>query len=507
MIIVGCGISIFKLRKEKQAYNQEYTNLVAQLRQATEIQKEAVITRRISTQLEEIAYQQKEISDVQRQEAVNQTIIADQMRDHAELEREKALSAQHAALEAFNQMEEQKKIAELRREEAIRAQMKADTLASIALGRSLGSQASTQYIAGNRDLALLLSYSAWKFTSENNGDVYQPAIFDALLQTGDMSRSIGLHKGAIRDIYLSTDEHGDFLLSAGQFGELFLWRINDDDVAVENILMNNPIYDFRKVVADVKNKQFIALSYTNKLVIVDSDKNIREVLLPSKDVAGLEKAGDNVFIAFNKGSIYVSATDKWEFSLFYRHTENITAFNATDDGFIIGDDKGGVFYLDSASDAVSLLNKTGQSVTSVQSFSQTGAYAVGYKSGLVIIADKQADTYKELIGHISPVTEIRFVNGKLFTSSYDGTVRLWNIANESNIVSSIVYQPLEWIHTFIIDKDGKRIFAGDEKGVLSVIPIFPEQMAGQIRKRLTRNFTHEEWEYYIGELSNYETYK
>ena len=506
MIILGCGIFIFRSYKEKQAYHHEQSSLVAQLRQATEIQKEAIITRRISTQLEEIAYQQKEISDVQRQEAVNQTMIADQMRNHAEEEREKALSAQQAALEAFNQMEEQKKIAEIRREEAIRAQMKADTLASIALGRSLGSQASTQYIAGNRELALLLSYSAWKFTSGNNGDVYQPAIFDALLQTGDLSKSMGLHKGAIRDLCLSADERGDFLLSAGQFGELILWRINDDDLVVENILVNNPVYDFRRVVADTKNKRFIALSYTNKLIIVDSDKKIQEILLPSKDVIGMEMVDDEIFIVFGKGDIYTCAPDKWDFSLFYKHTDNITAFSATNEKCVIGDNKGGVFYLDAGGNALLLSNRMGHQVACAQALPQTVLYATGYKNGLVVISDKQANTSKELIGHISPVTEIRYANGKLFTSSYDGTVRLWNIANESNIVSSIVYQPQEWIHTFVIDKDGKRIFAGDEKGILSMIPIFPEQMAEQIRKRLVRNFTHEEWQYYIGELSNYETY-
>ena len=507
MIIMGCGIFIFRLYKEKQVYHQEQTSLVAQLRQATEIQKEAIITRRISTQLEEIAYQQKEISDVQRQEAVSQTIIADQMRNHAEEEREKALFAQQAAIEAFDQMEEQKKIAETRREEAISAQLKADTLASIALGRSLGSQASTQYVAGNRELALLLSYSAWKFTSENNGDVYQPAIFDALLQTGDLSKSMSLHKGAIRDLYLSADEKGDFLLSAGQFGELILWRINDDDIVVESTLVNNPVYDFRRVVADAANKRFIALSYTNKLVIVDSDKKIQEVLLPSKDVVGMKMVEGKVFIAFAKGDIYIGTMDKWEFSLFYQHTDNITAFSMVDENCVIGDKKGGVFYIDKVGNALPLSNKSGQNVVCVQSLPQNGVFATGYKTGLVVIGDKQTNKSKELIGHISPVTEIWYANDKLFTSSYDGTVRLWNIADESNIVSSIVYQPQEWIHAFVIDKEGKRIFAGDEKGILSMIPIFPEQMAEQIRKRLVRNFTHDEWQYYIGELSNYETYK
>lgn len=132
---------------------------------------------------------------------------------------------------------------------------------------------------------------------------------------------------------------------------------------------------------------------------------------------------------------------------------------------------------------------------------------IGYKNGLVAIVDTATKNYKELVGHISPVTEIRFSGGKLFTSSYDGTVRLWNIDNESKIVSSIVYQPSEWIHTFVVGESGDWIFTGDEKGNLSLVSISPDYMAAQIRQHISRNFTREEWDYYIGELNQYETYK
>ena len=243
LLIVGGGAGMATLWWENQANRREREALTEQLRQATEAQKEATITRRVSTQLEEIAYQQKEISDIQRQEAVNQKQIADQMREHAELERERALLAQQAAVESYNQMEEQKRIAELRREEAVEARMKADTLARLALGRSLGAQASTQYALGNEDLASLLSYSAWKFTSENKGDVYQPAIFDALSQTSDLSQRWGLHKGAIRDIMPYYRGQEALLLSASQYGELFLWKTSGNDLIRERIAQQTVMYD------------------------------------------------------------------------------------------------------------------------------------------------------------------------------------------------------------------------------------------------------------------------
>ena len=99
------------------------------------------------------------------------------------------------------------------------------------------------------------------------------------------------------------------------------------------------------------------------------------------------------------------------------------------------------------------------------------------------------------------------MNGKLFTSSFDGTIRLWNMDNENKTVSSIVYQSSAWIHTFVFNKNREQIFTGDEQGSLSLVSISPEHMATEIKKHLTRNFTQEEWDYYIGELSKYETYK
>ncbi|WP_455636253.1 hypothetical protein [Parabacteroides sp.] len=507
LLLSGGGVVMYSLWKENQRHKQDQAALTEQLRQATESQKEATITRRISTQLEEIAYQQKEISDIQKQEAVNQTKIAQEMREHAELERERAVVAQEAALEAYNQMEEQKKLAETRREEAVKAQLKADTLARLALGRSLGSQASTQYTIGNKDLATLLSYSAWKFTSENKGDVHQPAIFDALSQTSDLSKHWRLHTGAIRDIQIFQDSEGQHLLSACQYGELYFWKIKGNDLSSGYPLVKNPVYDFRKVLVDKEHAQYIALSYPDKLVIVDKTKRPQEIPLETMEPVSMEQIGNDLFIAYKNGEIQKTRINEWKMTAVYKHPRRITAFGQNEKGLLVGDEKGGVYLLDTRGNASLLWDQLKQAITHLQAGKQAGMLAMGYKNGVIVIGNTTNGVYKELAGHISPVTDLRFSDNKLFSSSYDGTVRLWNIDNENRIVSSIVYQPSEWIHTFVIGEHGEWIYTGDEKGNLSLVPIAPDYMAAQIKQRLSRNLTREEWNYYIGELSEYETYK
>lgn len=507
LLLGGGGFFVVNLWKENQANKQKQAILVEQLRQATEAQKEATVTRRISTQLEEIAYQQKEISDQQKQEAVNQTRIADQMREHAELEREKALAAQQAALDAYDQMEEQKKLAESRREEAVKAQMKADTLARLALGRSLGSQASAQYTAGNKDLAFLLSYSAWKFTSENQGDVYQPAIFDALSQTSELSQHWRLHKAAICDIQYFRNGQGEFLVSASKYGELFLWKISRNDLIRQRVLVNHPDYDFRNVRVNPAANTFIALSYNSKLVCIDREGTLSEIQLPIEEPIGLERMSDQLYIASKKGDLLKMDPDRSTFTPVYKHQHPITAFTGTQGGLMLGDNQGGIYLVDEQGKATLQGKTIQQPVTYIQSDPKTEILAIGYKNGLVVVSNPKNGTSQELVGHISAITEIRFMNGKLFTSSYDGSIRLWNMDNENKIGSSIVYQSSAWIHTFVSTPNGEQIFTGDEQGNLSSVSISPEHMATEIKKHLTRNFTQEEWDYYIGELSKYETYK
>ena len=99
LVSIG-GVALFY--RDYQSQLAQNVLLEKKLKEAQEISKEAIVTRRVSAQLEEIAYQQKDISDQQRQEALRQKQIADEMRIHAENEQEKALDAQQAAIEAYS---------------------------------------------------------------------------------------------------------------------------------------------------------------------------------------------------------------------------------------------------------------------------------------------------------------------------------------------------------------------------------------------------------------------
>ena len=69
------------------------------------------VVERISKQMEDIAYQQMDISDKRREEALFQMRVADEMRSKAESEQRKAEEFARNVVEARNMAEQQKELA------------------------------------------------------------------------------------------------------------------------------------------------------------------------------------------------------------------------------------------------------------------------------------------------------------------------------------------------------------------------------------------------------------
>ena len=89
----------------------ERDRLTLSLEEFQDKERQSVLIQRVSQQMEEIAYQQKDISEKRRQEAVAQTRKANQMQQQAEIAREKAFTALWEAENAYRLADEQKNLA------------------------------------------------------------------------------------------------------------------------------------------------------------------------------------------------------------------------------------------------------------------------------------------------------------------------------------------------------------------------------------------------------------
>ena len=502
-LLFAVGISgyfVMPFRKKAQAQAQERALLEAQLREANEAQKSAIITRRVSSQLEEIAYQQKEISDAQKMEAENQKLIAEQMRDHAELEREKAITAQQAALEAYEAMDAQKRIAEQRRAEAEVAQMRADSLARLALARSLAVQAATQYEVGNKPLASLLSYAAWKFTVENHGDLYLPALYKALSLSSELSRQWRIHRGAIRSLLSFASAGSTYLLTTSQYGEIYRWKLAGDQLTERKTLFADARYDIRAMRADTLQQRLFAMAYGGQLLMITAEDKVEIQELPVSQPIGLEYWQGQIAIAQKDGAICLVSPETWKTQSLYQHPCAITALSFHAGRLLIGDAEGGVYHVDRQGKAEPVWTAQAQPITAIGVQASSGLLAIGCKNGAVWVVQADRHQAKALSAHVSAVTCLLFNGSHLYSSSLDGSINLWKLNGDAAAVASSVYEGQVWLHSFIIGPDEADLIIGDERGNLSQVIVDPQRMADQIYQRLERNFTPEEWNLYIGEI-------
>ena len=64
-----------------------------------------------------------------------------------------------------------------------------------------------------------------------------------------------------------------------------------------------------------------------------------------------------------------------------------------------------------------------------------------------------------------------------------------------------------WIMDFNFDSSKQYAWIGDQKGYLSEVLMSVPMMVERVNNKLTRNFTPEAWNYYIGKNVPYEEFK
>lgn len=170
IVAVLSGGTAYWLSSSK--YEQLLEEANAKIARLQEAEHNALVTKRISEQMEDIAFEQKTLSDRQRARAEEQSRIADIERGKAEMERGLALKAERAAILSAKQADSMRIVAETESERAVMhmkqaqtAQAHADTLFYISLARSLAQNSIVQLGSGERELATLLSYSGWYFNN------------------------------------------------------------------------------------------------------------------------------------------------------------------------------------------------------------------------------------------------------------------------------------------------------------------------------------------------------
>ena len=499
-VIIGCIGAVLLLGLAMVAYDmhrgdgERINELETEIRALREREKQSEIVRGVSEQMEEIAYGQQTLSEERSREAIRQSEIAQAATLRSEAERRIALQAQAAAEISAGEAKASYQMAEQRRLEAEHAKLVADTLNCISLGRTLGSQSYAIYRSGDTELGNMLAYAAYLYTNDYGGDLYTPAVFQALTQSAGGRRSWSVHDSKITQMDILPKSGR--LLTVSDNGEFFIHKLHDGQLTAQRQIRDGK-YCFRDVYA-ANNGQAYAISYSGHLMIVGKDQT-KVVYMEHVDRPfGLQQMNDGrqlLIIGENSVALFDIATDKVIATS--RLGFHVASIGRRDQKPLLFDNRGRMHLVNSLDDISDEKVPVQGQVTAFAYSWQDHLTAYGMADGTIWLTAGNGKTYK-LVEHLSRVTRMEFNGKRLYSSSYDGKLLFWAIDHNSQIKAVTLFQSDSWLMDFIFNSDKDYIWTGEKNGTVSQYLVSLPKIAQRLRRNVKRNFTQEEWNFYVG---------
>lgn len=498
LLLIGVSSVAYINWKNETRHTQELEEKIKVLQQQEQL---SAVDRSVSRQMEEIAFQQQTISEKRRQEAVEQSLIAQEMTRRSEEERQKAETAQKAAEASAKEAREAYLQAEHQRLQAEYSKRVADTLYYISLGRSLGTQAYTLYRAGDTEIGNLLAYASLVFTKKYGGDLYISAVFQALTQSSKSIRNRSLHNGHVSAVKYSPDSNR--LLSVSTYGEIFEHEKINGQLVSKRLFQDNN-YDFRDAYI-LSTGKYYGISRTGHLIIINNGKTEILPLVNVKKPFKLQHmnnhtqlliVGENSLALLDMGTNKIIGTRQLDYE--------ITTCNRVDNKPLLFDSKGRMHVVNSLDDLTTSKVPVSSKITAYACSKNEHLQAYGTADGTIYLVDKSGKM-SQLKGHLSRITKLNFNGKRLYSTSYDGKLLFWLI-NDNQIAPITLYQTDNWLLDFTYDNPKEFIWIGEANGDLTEYLISIKLIQERIRKNLKRDFTQEEWNYYIGKRIPYRSF-
>ena len=108
-------------------------------------------------------------------------------------------------------------------------------------------------------------------------------------------------------------------------------------------------------------------------------------------------------------------------------------------------------------------------------------------------------------GHTQAISALSYSPDGLYviSGSHDGTLRLWD-TNTGRAIGDPWYGHEGFITAVIFSPDGKKIFSGSDDETLRIWDASPESWAKKACNIVNRNFSHAEWQRFIGDALPYQ---
>ena len=503
-------------------------------------EKDAVIVKRVSQQMEEIAYQQMEVANLNRDQALQQQQIALENAARAEREsaaahesRNEAIAAQNLAEEQRNKAIEQEMIAWEERDEATLAKNIADTLSYRTQAKTVATVSSVERAAGRVEVSDILAYISWYFSKNYRGNTYYSPTFRALeAATHNYKTHVTAHKGMVNALSVIPGSKGK-CVAATNMGELEIFDVHSN---ASQKLMYNSQYDFRDIHAE-KNAVY-ALSFNGPLCIVDYAGKVKEVPLDKESYFKLIKANDNSFILAGRRSIRWYNISSGQVSSAVKLPGKLNAIVKREQVYCLFYADGKYAEMDATGKITEKTPIAPYVVTAASYDPIYGCLSIGVSDGTTYILNKYNRICEVLSAHQAQVTSVSTHGIYQLSTSYDKTMYLWKLDNlyfstgltyaqemktktatvmktasktkqkvDNEWISPVEYKFSSWTTAVTGDLENDIAWMGTAGGEVACIHLSADKMAALLHSQLKRELTNAEWARYIGTSIPYMQFK
>ncbi len=511
----------------KSMSKNDYSELLNEIEELKTKEKEATIVKRVSQQMEAIAYDQMNISIKQRDRAEEQSRLAEANAARAEeqsrLAQENAQRAHQQSMLAERNAEEASMAAEEAREQrdaATYAKSISDTLSFRTLSRSLGTTSLAKYESGDIDLAGILAYTSWYFADKYKGNPYQKETFKALVvSTGAMNTYTLPRRGAVNSV-VALKGNRDGSVSVTNYGEVAL---------IENgkmrMLLENNSYDFRSVWLNENN--IFALSYGGELCIFNYEKLQSTVKLPSDHYFNIMQLDATTLLLVARHSLAWFDTRSMRVGTTLPQSKELSAVVKRHNKTLIFYKDGTCAEMDGAGN-IKPRKSFAEGVVTCALYSESdGRLFLGMKDGDIVLINDDDRYITALSGHVAQVTGLALNdnNRTLVSSCYDREMLVWYLPKLKNTrienaigkpYNLVKGTPTEWLvpadfsaYAWGLSVSVKGVWAwlGLSDGRVVKYCISAPYMSKQVYAKMKRGLTTNEWMQYVGSNIEYEKLK
>ena len=506
--IISVGFMLFAFVQKIAADRQ--TVLAEERRVEAEMEK-----TRADAQTE-VAIEQKTLADSNatvairnEEEARMQKEIADSQRSLAERNAAEAIRQQNIAIEQSDSA----KIARIRADEnakvATEQKNAALRLRMLSIGKSMSIK--SLQVQGQKDLQSILAYQAYIFNKNNGGvendaDIYAGLYNVAKLYGNVNYKSFKGHTGGIRSIAFVPGKREFF--TSGYDGKVLKWSLDATDQALQIVYSGTDIIEVLGVSPDAS---WLAMGSSNSAI----------KMVSLKGSAGYEMTGHtgklkSLIFSFDGKSLYSASLDgkvlKWDLSArtntsLTDGTMPITSIDVSFNGkFLAGiNSNGGVVVWNEENKSETFrVPTTGKNIKAIRFNPGNNTLAIGDVSGTVELWDiSMRKKISEVKAHTAQVNDIRFNNKlkQMATAGNDNSLKIFNIKDITDLTEPpINFSDYErFVMVIQFSPDGEIILSGsysDRENLISR-PAHVDNMVRDICTLISRNMTQDEWNIYV----------